>query len=77
MIDFSAFGDFMQNPTQYFIKAGLNLPENINTNDPNAIINYLLQSGKISQSQYNQAYTQYRQMSANGQLPKRGGNNGY
>lgn len=44
---------------------GINIPSNVNMNDPNAIVNYLLQSGKISQEQYNRAYQQYRSMSNN------------
>ena len=40
---------------------GINIPANVNMNDPNAIINYLLQSGKISQDQYNRAYSQSKQ----------------
>lgn len=41
---------------------GINLPEGVNLNDPNSIINYLMQSGKLSQDQYNAAYQQYRSM---------------
>lgn len=33
------------------------------------IINYLLQNGKITQQQYNQARMQVRQMAKNGTLP--------
>lgn len=35
---------------------GINIPQNVNMNDPNAIIQYLMQNGKISQEQYNTAY---------------------
>lgn len=31
-----------------------NIPQNINLNDPNAIIQHLLNSGQVSQSQVNQ-----------------------
>ena len=41
---------------------GINLPQDINVNNPNQIIQYLLQSGKITQDQYNRAYQQYRSM---------------
>lgn len=41
---------------------GINLPQDINANNPNQIIQYLLQSGKITQDQYNRAYQQYRSM---------------
>lgn len=35
------------NPSEYLASRGFNLPEGINTNDPNAIINSLMQSGQI------------------------------
>lgn len=48
----------MQNPAQILRQRGLNVPENLN--DPNAIIQHLMNSGQVSQDQYNQA----RQMAA-------------
>ena len=45
---------------------GINIPSNVNMNDPQAIVNYLLQSGKISQDQYNRAYQTYRNIYGNG-----------
>jgi len=44
---------------------GINLPQNIDMNNPNAIIDFLLKNGKISQDQYNRAYQQYRNMVSN------------
>lgn len=44
---------------------GINIPQNVNMNDPNAIIDYLLKNGKISQDQYNRAYLQYKNMVGN------------
>lgn len=44
---------------------GINLPSNINMNDPNQIIQYLMQNGKITQDQYNKAYQQFRSMNNN------------
>lgn len=41
---------------------GITFPQNVNTNDPNSIIQYLMSNGKISQEQYNNAYNQVRQM---------------
>ncbi len=41
---------------------GITFPQNVNTNDPNVIIQYLMNNGKISQDQYNAAYQKYRQM---------------
>lgn len=42
-----------QNPVQALRQAGLNVPANLS--DPNAIIQHLMNSGQISQAQYNQA----------------------
>ena len=42
-----------QNPVQVLRQAGLNVPENIN--DPNAIIQHLMNSGQITQDRYEQA----------------------
>lgn len=47
------FQQFMGNPAQMMQKSGLNIPQNI-SNDPNAIIQHLLSSGRMSQQQYNQ-----------------------
>lgn len=47
-----------QNPVQMLRQAGLNVPDNLN--DPNAIIQHLMNSGQISQQRYEQA----RQMAA-------------
>lgn len=45
---------------------GINIPSTVNINDPNAVTNYLLQNGKITQDQYNAAYNQARVMNQNG-----------
>ena len=42
------------NPVQFLLERRLNIPRGMN--DPNAILNYLLQSGQISQTQVNTAY---------------------
>lgn len=42
-----------QNPIQMLRQAGFNLPENLN--DPNAIIQHLMNSGQVSQQRYEQA----------------------
>ena len=47
------FQQFMGNPAQMKQRSGLNIPQNI-ANDPNAIIQHLLSSGRMSQQQYNQ-----------------------
>lgn len=42
------------NPIQFVLQRGFHLPQNVGT-DPNSIIQYLLNSGQISQEKYNQA----------------------
>ena len=41
---------------------GINFSQNVNTNDPNSIVQFLMQNGKISQEQFNNAYSRARQM---------------
>jgi hypothetical protein len=41
------------NPIQFLQRAGFNVPNNLN--DPNAIIQHLMNSGQISQQKYEQA----------------------
>lgn len=41
---------------------GINIPNNVNMSDPNAILQYLMNNGIVSQEQYNKAYTQYKSM---------------
>ena len=47
-----------QNPVLMLRQAGLNVPDNLN--DPNQIIQHLMNSGQVSQQRYEQA----RQMAA-------------
>ena len=47
------------NPMQFL--GQLNIPQNI-MNDPNAIIQHLMNNGKITQEQYNQAVNMAKQM---------------
>jgi predicted amidophosphoribosyltransferase len=54
------FQVFRQNPMQFLLSRGMNVPQNIQ-NDPNAIIQYMLNNGQISQQQYNQAAQMARQ----------------
>lgn len=51
---FQAFQVFMQNPQGFMQQQNLGIPQNI-MNDPNKIIEYLMQNGKVSQQMYNQA----------------------
>ena len=46
---------FKANPMQMLLQRRLNVPQNI-VNDPNAILNHLLQTGQVSQEQVNRAY---------------------
>ena len=46
---------FKQNPMQFFLQRKLNVPQNL-MNDPQAILNHLLQTGQVNQSQVNAAY---------------------
>lgn len=54
------FAQFRSNPMQFFMQRGLNIPANM-ANDPNAILNHLMQTGKITQQQVNAAYQQMGQ----------------
>ena len=54
---FKSFGQPMirqiaQNPAMVLSRMGLNVPANLN--DPNAIIQHLLNSGQVPQQRYNQ-----------------------
>ena len=42
------------NPMQFLAQQRINLPQGVN--DPQVILNHLLQTGQISQQQINQAY---------------------
>jgi len=48
-------GQLKQNPMQFLMQRRFNVPQNIG-NDPNAILQHLVQSGQISQNQINNAY---------------------
>lgn len=48
------------NPAQFLMQRRLNIPQNIQ-NDPNAIVQYLLNTGQVTQQQYNQAAQMARQ----------------
>ncbi len=48
----SMLPQFMQNPVGAMMSCGMNIPQNIQGN-PEAITNYFLNSGQMSQDQYN------------------------
>lgn len=45
-----------QNPVQFLMQRRMNLPQNVPMNDPQAILNHLMQTGQVSQNQINNAY---------------------
>lgn len=49
-----------QNPMQFILQRRFNLPQGM-AQDPNTILNYLMQSGQISQDQVNRAYQMAQQ----------------
>lgn len=57
--------NLLQKLFQVMQSKGINIPQNVNTQDPNSVIQYLMNNGKISQDQYNRAYQQYRNMVSN------------
>ena len=57
--------NLLQKLFQVMQSKGITFPQNVNTQDPNSVIQYLMNSGKISQDQYNKAYQQYRNMVSN------------
>ena len=50
----SAIQQIRQNPMQILLRK-YNIPTTVNTNNPNDIIQYLLNSGQVSQDQVNRA----------------------
>jgi hypothetical protein len=59
---FSAYTQLMQNPNQMLSQMGI--PKEFQNNPQNAI-QYLMNNGKISQAQYNNANNQLKQMQNN------------
>lgn len=55
------FQNFMQNPAQYLQKMGV--PQNVNT--PQGAIQYLMDSGKLSQADFNRFQQQAQQIQKN------------
>lgn len=63
------FQGFMQNPMQYMMQRKLNLPSNINPmQNPQAAIQYLMNSGKLDQQTYNQLQQVAQQIQNNPQF---------
>ena len=51
---------FKANPMQFLMQRRFNVPQNM-TNDPQAILNHLMQTGQVSQDAVNRAYQQLGQ----------------
>lgn len=58
------FNSFMQNP-QALLKSRFNLPQNVNLNNPQEVMQSLLNSGAVNQSQINQANQMAQQIRNN------------
>lgn len=54
--------ELKSNPIQFLMRRRLNIPQNINVSDPQAILNHLVSSRQISQDQINQAYQMMQRM---------------
>ena len=55
------FQSFMSNPIQFMAQRKLNIPQQY-LNDPNGAIQYLMNSGRITQDQYNEAVNMSNQL---------------
>lgn len=60
------FQMFRQNPMQWLMSRGMQVPQEI-ANNPSAIVQHLMNTGQITQAQYNQASQMARQF--NGGTP--------
>ena len=54
------FNIFKSNPAMFLAKKGINIPQNI-ANDPKAMVQYLMNSGRMSQQQFEQLKAQANQ----------------
>lgn len=57
----SQINQIRNNPMQFFASKRLNVPENI-SNDPQAIVQHLLNTGQMTQAQYNKLQSQINQI---------------
>lgn len=60
----SQFSGFCKNPMQYMMQCKMQIPQEY-LNNPNQAIQYLMNSGKLSQEQYNLAVQQANQIKNN------------
>lgn len=65
----NGFQSFMRNPMQFMMQQNMNIPQDI-ANNPDKIIQHLMDSGKLSQGQYNQAKQMANRMQGNPMFQK-------
>ena len=63
-----AFMQFMQNPAAFFQARGMQMPPQNAMRSPADMIQYMMNSGGISQAQYNNAAAQAKQLQNNPQF---------
>ena len=59
---------FIQNPMAALMKTRLNIPQDAQIQTPNDMIQYLLDSGQLTQDQYNRVNQTARQIENNPQI---------
>lgn len=72
---FNQFQSFMGNPVQFLAQNKLNIPQEY-LNNPNDAIQHLMNSGQLSQQQYNMAVNAAKRIEGNPQFQKFIGNQG-
>lgn len=63
----SSFQGFMKNPMQTLMQHKLNIPQSMQ-NNPQAIVQHLMNSGQMSQQQFNQLQGMAKQIQNNPQF---------
>lgn len=63
-----AFMKFVQNPAAFFQQKGMQVPPQSTLQSPQGLIQYMMNSGGISQEQYNNAAAQAKQLQNNPQF---------
>ena len=63
-----AFMQFMNNPAAFFQSRGMQMPPQSALQSPQNLIQYMMNSGGMSQQQYNNAAMQARQLQTNPQF---------
>lgn len=65
---FEQLGNFVRNPMGFLAARSLGIPTQY-ANNPDQAINYLMNTGKLSQDQYGQAMQKLTNLQRNGQMP--------